>query len=597
MKKSLYISAIAFLLAGGMLSSCSDFLDSDNKTTGNIDADGVLSGEPQSLLYSAYNSLYAISTEVAINEEGTDLYIPVRGKAASSFDQYTLNAEDKDVYTYWKNLYGMINYANGVIYYNTAGTSTYNEEAKFIRCYGYYLLTQQFGKVPYVTDYISSSKPGYPRTEVADIYDGCIKELEEVYNAQKLKEVSSRGTSVASPTQEAVALLIAKFYLAKGWDCDINTSGQNVAPNSDSDNFDNAAEWADKAINSKRLNLTFAEKWNPSNDNNAESLWAIQPDRTNTVGAHSLQNDYGNYYGECTATGYKNSSSTHAQSEKSLYLFAEGDARYEATFMTTILNKGADGWGKTGYYAAYNNKKWKKVGYRYFPYYVSTSTAESTFNADLYSYSASDGNNENVQAFILGNPDGGSNCTAYTFNPDGSINEVTTKTYSDLSLQVAGGVCVKKFDDAASTQVTKDDDYRAIEVFGLGDAYLTAAEAYYMSGDADKALEYINDVRKRAYGDDSGKLNALDAESYSSFYIYKAPAGGFQPIDIILDERARELYAERTRWIDLRRTKQLARYNSAYNPNLGNNTVKTLRPIPANEISANSDISDQNPGY
>ena len=31
-------------------------------------------------------------------------------------------------------------------------------------------------------------------------------------------------------------------------------------------------------------------------------------------------------------------------------------------------------------------------------------------------------------------------------------------------------------------------------------------------------------------------------------------------------------------------------------PNLVS-TVKTLRPIPANEISANSSISDQNPGY
>ena len=201
MKKSLYISAIAFLLAGGMLSSCSDFLDSSNKTTGNIDADNVLSKEPQSILYSAYNALNGIVTEVALNDEGTDLYIPVRGKTASAYDQYTLNAEDKNIYSYWKNLYSMINYANGVLHYNTAGTSTYNEEAKFIRCYGYYLLTQHFGAVPYVTDYVGESHNGFPRVDVATIYDGCITELTEVYNANKLSTVAARGGNVAAPTQ------------------------------------------------------------------------------------------------------------------------------------------------------------------------------------------------------------------------------------------------------------------------------------------------------------------------------------------------------------------------------------------------------------
>lgn len=39
----------------------------------------------------------------------------------------------------------------------------------------------------------------------------------------------------------------------------------------------------------------------------------------------------------------------------------------------------------------------------------------------------------------------------------------------------------------------------------------------------------------------------------------------FTLLDLILDERARECYAEQTRWVDLRRTRQLVRYNVAYN--------------------------------
>ena len=75
----------------------------------------------------------------------------------------------------------------------------------------------------------------------------------------------------------------------------------------------------------------------------------------------------------------------------------------------------------------------------------------------------------------------------------------------------------------------------------------------------------------------------------------------------ILDECARELYAETTRWMDLRRTRQLIRYNVAYNHYIESaedmcNSLgeqKWYRPIPAAEIQNNIAITekDQNPGY
>ena len=78
-------------------------------------------------------------------------------------------------------------------------------------------------------------------------------------------------------------------------------------------------------------------------------------------------------------------------------------------------------------------------------------------------------------------------------------------------------------------------------------------------------------------------------------------------LDHILDERARELYAETTRWVDLRRTRQLVRYCIAYNDGISSaeqmaNTrgeIKWLRPIPAKEIETNTALTsaDQNPGY
>ena len=135
----------------------------------------------------------------------------------------------------------------------------------------------------------------------------------------------------------------------------------------------------------------------------------------------------------------------------------------------------------------------------------------------------------------------------------------------------------------------------------VSDLYLVAAEAYLMAGQSAQALEKINAVRGRA------GLSAL--ASFGAYQPEYSTTGSFKmtDLDLILDERARELYAEGQRWMDLRRTKQLVRYNVEFSEyisaasDMANNKgeIKWYRPIPANEISANSGISqaDQNPGY
>ena len=122
-----------------------------------------------------------------------------------------------------------------------------------------------------------------------------------------------------------------------------------------------------------------------------------------------------------------------------------------------------------------------------------------------------------------------------------------------------------------------------------------------MAGQSAQALDKINAVRSRAGIAAISSFSAYQPEytTSSSFTI--------KDIDLILDERARELYAEGHRWMDLRRTKQLVRYNVEFNEyvtsasQMANSAgeYKLLRPIPTNEISANTGISpeDQNPGY
>ena len=161
---------------------------------------------------------------------------------------------------------------------------------------------------------------------------------------------------------------------------------------------------------------------------------------------------------------------------------------------------------------------------------------------------------------------------------------------------------VKKFDDAATPQIDNATGFRDIVMFHMSMMYLVAAEAQLMAGNEARALQLVNDVRQRSHA----TLLASFA-AYKPSYDVPEGFGTFTPLDVVLDECAREIYAETTRWMDLRRTHQLIRYNVAYNPyietvaNMCNaqGEQKWYRPIPAAEIQNNTAITedDQNPGY
>ena len=350
-------------LTGAMaLTSCSDFLDAENKKNPD-DADKNYGANPTAMLVSAYDAFRPMATEINMYEHGTDFYINPRG-TDDVFSTFILTAEEGGVKTYYQNAYKAINYANGVINY-ASETSNDAYEARFLRAWGYYLLTQQFGAVPYVTHYIQDSNRDYPRADVSEIYTGLIEDLTDLYNNSSLEPQNHNGHA----SKQAVAALLAKIYLAAGWDLNttLNDAVKGTYTVTGTDYFTQAAAWAEKAINGVKLTMSFEDKWSPSNEGNAEEIFSIQYDRAGYPGAvssggHSLQNDYMAYYGNCTQTGMKGTSSggTNHLSTKALRLFTKGDTRYEATFMTTFYNWDKKNWPTSGYYAYYNVDAAKK---------------------------------------------------------------------------------------------------------------------------------------------------------------------------------------------------------------------------------------------
>lgn len=587
------------------MSSCDKFLDAENKSAGGQTTDSYFGNDVSSLLVSAYSSFNDVINQVPIFEQGTDLYINTRGHAAGAFNEYSFTPATSTFESYYSNTYKAINYANGVILFGKEGSKEV-AEAKFLRNWGYYLLTQQFGGVPYITEYINTPETNYPRTELSVIYEEMIKELTDVYNNSSLDASSSHD---GRASKQAVAALLAKVCLAAGWDIDtsLGNAEQGTYSVNSTTRFAEAATWAEKAINGINLTMSFEDKWSPNNEANAEEIFSIIYERANypgdeASGGHSRQNDFGGYYGNCVKTGLKNVGSDNQQNEKSMYLFEKGDLRYEATFMTTLYNAttvagGDAAWGTEGYYAYYNvaNKNSLPIANRFYPYYVTEEEAIADFTAHAAQYIQGDNINV-VSATILTAP----SVTKFTFKDDGTYTK-TTIGLSDYHAQTNNGVCVKKFDDPASAQLTGSNDYRDLVVFHVSDMYLVAAEAYLMAGQTSQALTKLNAVRNRA--------GLANLNSFSDYQPEYTTPNSFiiKDIDLILDERARELYAEGHRWIDLRRTKQLIRYNVAFNSYVNSasqmadvsGNYKWLRPIPQNEISSNTGITsaDQNPGY
>ncbi len=594
MKNIKYI-VCALLLGTMTLTGCADWLDPDNKKAANQTAEDVLSKDPSKLRVYAYSLLKPVVSRVDVYEEGVDLYMASNKKSGTQFDQYTFTAENDDVKKFYADLYSCINMANACIFYDTDGQ--YTAEMKFVRSYCYYILSQQFGSVPYVTEYINNANRSYPRTPLNEMYANMIQELEDLTTDATLPDSDTKGVA----SQRAAKALLAKVCLAAGWDLDVKMVDPLAGTYTVSATtyFDKALTAAKLAINDEALSLTFEEKWSPANEGNAEVIFAVQYERAGfpgdiKKGGHGLQNTFGSYYGDCAGTGEKYVNGLHASNPKSSYLWDANDTRYDGTFMTTMYNSTQGGWGTEGYYAYYNvaaaNQASLPVAMRVFPGTANTSLATAYQAAHAEQLSKGECVND-PQVMVMSYPNAWVNGKSQEYM--GFVNN---------NPGMFAAPVVKKFDDPQSENISTNmtSGYRDIVVLHLSDIYLVAAEAALMANKKADAETFINNVRTRAYG----AANDVHFGSYTPAYASLALYSSFhaEDIDLLLDERARELYAEGHRWMDLRRTKQLLRYTNIFNYEIAgaaSGRVKWYRPIPQAEINSNSAISeaDQNEGY
>lgn len=133
------------------------------------------------------------------------------------------------------------------------------------------------------------------------------------------------------------------------------------------------------------------------------------------------------------------------------------------------------------------------------------------------------------------------------------------------------------------------DNTKNIEFIRLADVYLMYAEAVLQLGETSLATEYVNKVRRRAWGETDYNAPGTKGEDLSTVNM-----------SIIQEERYKELFFENDRWFDLCRwqilKEELQKYPVTMAGVVTYNDHDYYMPIPESEINSNM-LLKQSKGY
>ncbi len=591
------LGAILLFIMGG----CSDFLEENSVSNQTAESYYVNANGYEDLVKSCYPLLRNITNARDLVLNGTDLFTNEAwnkakdGNTGSELNQYDIrfNSSNGSANGLWIVLYNQIGRTNTAIErakniegMNEALKNTRLSEVKFLRAYAYFLLVQQFGDVPMPLKESTTATKEVVRVPAAEVYNQIIKDLTE---AEALLPV--KATDYGRVTKGAAQFLLSRVYLTRGWNFNNSLGGTK-------EDFNKALSYADKVIEAYPLAAKYTDLFpkhseNPlletfpiQNDKNPEIIFAVQysADVLTYDGGNNAHSIFGGSGEDIPgskgrSSDYNRHQGIHVISPSAYRLYdPQLDSRYELNFVDAL-------------YALKPVKDFKPI----------LGDAKTKVNIAA---------GDTVLLFRPWNRpatleekgiDVGGKKPYAVINTD----EFYLNNQSAFHSQLKGPLMWKfwepgiPYGDAYGTQ-----DFA---LFRSAEAYLIASEALLKGATGAKlggADVYYNKVLDRALGSNVSKdpKCALMPGDYASLEAvsYRAKAGSLT-IDMILDERARELLAEGVRWYDLKRTNKLIERTKAMNPwtRIANKIQEfhLLRPIPQQEIDRSSSKITQNPGY
>ncbi len=546
------IIAVVFTTAG-----CKKYTDEYNPSSRTAETYYNTPAGFEDLVKSNYAGLRPMVGYAGLYTVGTDAFssMGINDNYGLNLYNSNLNPFVDDVDKYFRLLYSSINIANNTLYWATqvqgampAAVAVRVAEAKALRAWYYFLLTETYGDVPLVLTRTTSVSLVFNRTPEKEVYAQVIQDLNDAMAA-----LPATATDFGRVTKGFAQHLLAKVYLTRAYKL---YGGGNT-------DFQMAATTAETLINSTTYNLKakYADLFDPTIANfqvNSEVIFSVQ--YSTNVATNAVGNANGNglqqyFLWDSQNTPLVGRSTFYGKTNSALapdpYFFSvfdkTRDSRYLANVYDVVFAQNAGSFGSRTF----------AVGDTLI-YYPAVPLSDAAVAASRY----------------------------LIINPDKYRNSPFIAGQRNFPQ-------FKKFRDPFVTSYVDNGGARDTYVFRLAETYLIASEAYLKLNNLPKALQYYNIIRARAA---KPGINPATNVSYAT-----EMQATTITIDNILEERLRELTGEEFRWFELKRTGTLVSRTLMYNDEAkASNTLKSfhlLRPIPQAVIDLNRDLFPQNPGY
>ncbi len=516
MRKKLYVLLIGLPLV--LLVSCQEFDSFLDKAephasllTGSYYTNMADAHEAITVAYSTFNTpgiwdkdmltfLGSIASDDA--EAGGDFVNEV--PAVEEFNRMVHTPANAHFFGIYGNLFRAIHFANLAITYLPqvaeldldADKKLLNQriaEAHFIRAINYFYLTKVFGGVPKVDKLIGPAEYEMPKASVTEIYRLIESDLKHAISVLPLR--SGWGSEYGRASKGAAQALLARLYLyessyAKNYP-EFTVAGERFEGMRE--RWGEAFVYADSVINSGEYELV-----------------GINGERFDTWRGN--------------VDGFR-------------YIFtSNGDNSKEGVFEIQCIQEGL-GWAVA---RGSSQTRWTSARYVLNPDGTEARTSDWGLNwptQRLY------------DAFEPGDPR-----LRTTIAVPGDTFQIGVGLWREISFaKTATGYYTRKFESSweeynGVPNANWHTSPMNVRLIRFSEVYLIAAEAAYMSGQTAVALNYVNEVRKRArMSGDPGNTVPADLAAIT--------------LDAIKNERRIELAMEGLRFYDLVRWREEARLN------------------------------------
>lgn len=361
MKKTISILLVTSVLALGT-TSCSDFLEEDNKVGVTADLTYSTSTGITGLVNSCYSfsrGWWGKEAGLGLSEMGTDIFYYGYDNKQKSLNSYNLSAtslngntsDDACLDHYWELFYCAVDVCNNAIYYVPQNTniddtrkSAYLGEAYFMRALYYSQMVALWGPIPYNSEPITAVNTAPGRMPEAEVLGNVLSDLDKAlsYFAAAGIYTKDKATAEGHATYYAAQALKARVLLfAASW---LGETSISSNPDYAGKNLYTLAQAAaeDVIANSgASFYNRYADTWSMANEdinNNNEAIWGVHYDNSLTTTVN------------CIPYRYKTDSNGKALNYNSL-ITRTGDSRGGSAMnlmFVSMWNNGANDLGGNG---------------------------------------------------------------------------------------------------------------------------------------------------------------------------------------------------------------------------------------------------------